>query len=160
MPMLSLIAAQVAASVVLQPCNVFAKPAVDGQPAIIIADCNGRGFILGSADSYRVQSNEELDATIVELRQGAGKRILMLSYRKGQPLLEDITGSLAISAGRGVMSGLDGLEIDFTTFAQDGDIVVHPAIADPSKADKSATVNLGLQIEAEQSRVITASTPN
>jgi hypothetical protein len=154
MSVLALIIAQAISSAPLKPCDVFAQPATDGQAPVLIANCSGEGFLLGSADSYQVLQNAALRATIVDITQGTERRVLMLSYDNHKPLLEDITGSLALAAGRSAMSGINGLDIDLNAFAQSGTVSVRAAVGD-AKPDNAATISLGSQIEAEQARADT-----
>jgi hypothetical protein len=156
MSVLALIVAQAISSAALPPCAVHEQERTDEKLPVLIADCGGQGFLLGPAESYTVLQNPQLHATLVDIVRGNTRRVLMLSYENGRPLLEDITGDLALAAGRGVMSGIKGLDVDPGTFAQDGTISVRPAASDEVRTDTPATVNLGAQIAAEQVR---ASTP-
>lgn len=152
MSVVALIIAQAVSAAAPGPCVVVSTTAVEGQAQTLTAVCGTQGIVLGRADSYQVQTNEVLPATLVDLTWNGNRRILMVSYPDGQPLLEDLSGTLALAAGRGPMSDLKGLDMDLSTFAQDGAVGVLPAADDGVSSDKSATVSLGAQIEAEQAR--------
>jgi hypothetical protein len=126
-------------------CTVFPNEDIDGQ---LFAVCKGKAFVLGHADFYVLVENPGLEATIVDLIRNGERRVLMISFPKGEPLLEDITGTLAKSAGRGAMSGLKDVQLDFSSFVQDGKV----RAASTGEAGRSGEVNMGLQIAAEVSR--------
>lgn len=126
-------------------CSVVASEQLDGQ---LIAICHERGIVLGHADSYQVIQNRRLDATIVDLIWAGRRRVLMISFPDGEPLLEDLSGTLAKAAGRGPMSSLDGVAVSFDSFAEDGKVQA----ASSEDPGKSGELNLGLEIAAEEAR--------
>lgn len=119
-----------------------AAPASDAArvtgPSTLLASCSGAGVVLGEADSYRVHYNPASGALVVSIERGERTRIMLLQRdADGQLAIEDITGDLAVAAGRGPTSGLRGASIDFAGFARDGVI----AVADEGQASE-ARVNL------------------
>ena len=122
----------------------------DARPQLV-ASCRTRGFMLGPADSYEVHQNHALEAAIIDLTWGGERRVIMISFPGGEePLLEDITATLARSAGRGAMGSLDGVAVDLSAFAAEGRVTA----SDP--AVKSGEINLGQQIAAETARSMAA----
>ncbi len=77
-------------------------------------------FFLGQASAFELVTSKDPNAVLVDVRLGDQRRILMLSIPGEQPLVEDLTGQLALAAGRGPMSGIDGVELDLGRFAQTG----------------------------------------
>jgi len=126
-------------------CILLVSEELDGQ---LMAVCDGKAFVLGLADIYEVVENSSLEATIIDLARAGERRVLMISSPAGEPLLEDISGTLAKSAGRGPMSRLDDVTIDFSSFAEDG--TIRTASADAGGV--TGEVDMELQIAAEASR--------
>ena len=132
-------------------CRVIERSFEEGARAQLVASCRGRGFMLGPADSYEVHQNHALEAAIIDLTWGGERRVIMISFPGGEePLLEDITATLARSAGRGAMGSLDGVAVDLSAFAAEGRVTA----SDP--AVKSGEINLGQQIAAESARSMAA----
>lgn len=78
--------------------------------------------------------------------------MLLLTFQEdGQPLSEDLTGQIALMAGRGPMSGIDGVELDLKAFAKSGEIGLQPAPQDRGRA-RADRINLGEQIAFERAR--------
>jgi hypothetical protein len=102
--------------------------------------------LLGPATAFEAIPNEALQATLVDIRLGAERRVLLVSIQPdGTPLLEDLTGQLARAAGRGPMSALDGVRLDLNRFRRDGQIGVVGLLEDRGAA-KADVVNVGQQI--------------
>lgn len=135
-----------------QMCQVFAVDGAEGGAQELRATCNGRGLILGEASDYRTAYNEALKATLVDMRLDGERRLLLITIQDdGLPLLEDLSGQIALAAGRGPMSELDGLEIDLGRYLTDGEIAVRPP-AGGAAGEKSGEVNIGEQIALERTR--------
>ena len=129
-------------------CVVSERELGEGEAPQVIAACGGRAFVLGQADSFEAFENRGLNATVIDLVLGSERRVLLISFpdgETGQPLLEDITADLARSAGRNVRADLKDLALDFSTFAEDGEVGA-------SQAGRSGRINIGQQISAEVSR--------
>lgn len=124
-------------------CAIVANDILEGQ---LVAICKGQGLILGPADSFQVFENRGLETTVVDLTKGGERRVLMISFPGGELLLEDLTVTLAKSAGRGPMMGMKGITIDLGSFESNGEIGVSDT------AGTSGRINLGQQIAAEASR--------
>lgn len=94
--------------------------------ATLFALCGGRVALLGEADEYSAVVNEELGAVLVDLRRHGTRRVLMVSLQgEGRPLLlEDVSGQIAMEAGKGPMSSIDDVEIEIAGFAAEGTITV------------------------------------
>lgn len=138
-------------------CLFRVEPASEQGPKTLFGNCRGRGFILGPAEDYQVFRNDELEATIVDLRFGSDRRILMLSLQEDdQVLLEDLSGQIALAGGRGPLSDLAGLEIDIGAFGKDGALaVVSGAEGRPGQATQ---LNIGQQVAAERTRRLGSAT--
>lgn len=137
------------AEVPSQLCRVSAVEGPAGPVQDLRASCGGRGLILGRITSFEAIPNEGLHATLVDARLGSERRVLLLSIKEdGQPLVEDLTGQVALAAGRGPMSGIDGVELDLSGFGQAGQIGVIGRPEDTGPA-RSSTLNLGQQIALE-----------
>jgi hypothetical protein len=146
------VAAQTAAAnAQSQMCRIYAVDGTGGQPQEVHADCRGRGVTLGPAETYETAVNPELQATLVDTRFRGQRQVWLISFQEdGQLLLEDVSGSIALSAGRGPMSDLRGLEIDTRGFARDGSIKVD---RDPGAAPGAAgLVDIGERMALEHAR--------
>jgi hypothetical protein len=131
-------------------CLFRTESAREPAPGMLQANCGGRIFGLGLADSYTPVSNPGLKAEIVDVRWRAERHVWLLSQQDdGQFLLEDLSGSIALSAGRGPMSDLRGLDIDISGFATGALVAVAPQAQAPGKAGQ---VRVGDQIAAERAR--------
>jgi len=135
-----------------QLCRVYSVPGAEGQPQELRAYCRGRAMMLGPASTFEAITNEALQATLVDVRFGSERRVLLLSFRDdGLPLAEDLTGQIALAAGRGPASSIDGVELDVSGFARTGEVGVRGRPEDTGNA-KSDHVNLGQQIALERGR--------
>ena len=135
-----------------QQCRVYALDAPADQPRELRANCRGQGFLMGRATGFETVENESLNATLVDIRLGSSRRVLMLSIQPdGTGLVEDLTGQIALAAGRGPMSEIDGIELDLRGFERTGEIGVRgrPQDAGSRKVDR---IDLSRQITAERSR--------
>jgi hypothetical protein len=143
-----------------QFCRVFALDAPSGQPRELRAACRDRGIMLGLASQFQVIVNEALRATLVDIRWEGQRRLLLLSMLDdGAPLVEDLTGQLALAAGRGPMSSLEGVEIDLGAFTLTGEIGVRGRPEDDGAA-KTDKIAVGPQLAAERVRRAAATTAN
>lgn len=135
------------------PCRVAAIDGGERRPRELRASCREYGLMLGPVSEYQVIASESLEATLVDARLGGDRRVLLLSIQMdGQPpLIEDLTGQIARAAGRGPMSAIDGVELDFKSFAQAGTIGVRGRPEDVGEA-RADTINLSEQIARERSR--------
>lgn len=150
------LSAQTATAAITTPsqrlCFVFTAGDTAAGIKELRASCGGYGLILGSTTEYQVFTNEALKAVVIDKKLGDERQIVLISVRDdGQPLVEDITGDLALVAGRGVMSDLRGLDINLDGFTADGAINVSPAAGDAT-SDKSGIVDIGQRIAAERMR--------
>lgn len=106
-------------------CAVGSSPVENQDYQRVYASCQGIGLILGEADRFEAFYNTALQATLVELEVNGMRRVLLLRPDvDGQPMLEDMTGTLAASAGRAPWSDLDGVAVDYTQFAESGAVSV------------------------------------
>lgn len=149
--------AQSRASATAEPagnsCRVAAAESPAGDPRPLFATCQGKGLMLGSVSSFEAIDSEAIGATLVDLRRGTERRVLLISAQPdGTPLAEDVTGQIALAAGRGPMSGIDGIELDLKAFARTGEIGVKGGMQDTGR-DKADRINLGQQVAAERSRM-------
>lgn len=133
-------------------CRVFAAHGPDPALQELHASCGARGLTLGTFSSFEVVNSKDLSAMLVDVRRGNERRIFMLSISAGQPLLEDLTGQIALASGRGPMSELSGLDLDLARFEQTGAIGVREPAGDRRSA-KFADLDLGQQIARERGRL-------
>lgn len=134
------------------PCVVTAREMPDREVQLVHAACGARGLILGPATQYRVFHNQDLQAALIEMQLGGERRVLLLSLQEdGSPLLENLNGQIAVAAGLGPMSELEGIDLDWAGFAQRGAIGVRGRAA-AGGAMRAETLDLGTQIAAERSR--------
>ena len=120
---------------------------------MVVANCGGSNLVLGPATSYQVYQNVSLLATIVDLRNGTQRRVLLLSWPGSKPMIEDIGGALELQSGPVAVTSLD---IDFSHFATDG--VVN--ISDGSATPTTTTVRVGDHISRERSLLSAAAAGN
>jgi hypothetical protein len=135
-----------------QLCYVFTVDAVAGGPKELRASCKGHGFIFGGTTEYHVVTNDTLKTVVIDNRFGSERHVMLIAVGDdGQPHAEDITGDLAHAAGRGVMSGLRGLDVNLDGFASSGAIAVSPSAGDTAPA-KNGQVDIGHHMAAEAVR--------
>jgi hypothetical protein len=131
-----------------QGCVVSSIPGEADGAETLVANCRGQGLILGRATEYRTFVNPSLNATVVDIRLGSDRRVLLLSLGKdGRPLLENISGEIARVAGKGPMSTIADVGVDFGGFARDGNVAVQPS---PSVGG-GGQLALGAQVIQEHS---------
>ena len=131
-----------AAALAAQPfCSVQTAAALKASMPVgtLIAFCGTHGVVLGHADTYKVIANESAKALLVDISNNGVRKILLVSDQgDAQPLLEDISGQIALNAGRGPMGRLEDVDIDLSSFASDGAIGVagHAAGAESGKTGR------------------------
>jgi hypothetical protein len=130
-------------------CTVFTNEKLGGQ---LTAACRDNALVLGPADAWEVVENQTLEATIIDLTWSGERRVFMISFHDGEPLLEDLGGTLARSAGRGARADLTGLEIDFSSFAEDSKVKVEAPAVEGRAQSLTAEVDLGQAVAAESAR--------
>jgi hypothetical protein len=109
-------------------------------------------MMLGPVSEFVAIDNDKLQATLIDAHIGSERRILLLSLQDdGRPLLEDLSGEIALAAGRGPMSGTNGIDLDLERFGSTGQIGVHGGPED-NGSGKSDSIDIGQQIAFEQSR--------
>lgn len=134
-----------------QLCKVFAVEGSRDGVEQLLASCRGHGLMLGETSGYEVVINEALQATLVDMRLDGERRILLITIQEdGEPLVEDLGGQIALAAGRGPMSALDGLEIDLSRYLTDSEIAVRPTGG--AAGEKIGEVRIGEQIALERMR--------
>lgn len=115
----------------------------DAGPQVLFADCHGRTLVLGPATDYRVFRNDSLEATIVDMRDGDERRILLLSSsRDGQPALKNIGGAIMFEGASEPVAVAD-LDIDFSEFAADGSVFIRSPVAGQSSSADPAVIRIG-----------------
>jgi hypothetical protein len=134
-----------------QPCFVYAA-ALEGGTQDLRASCKGRGLMLGSTTGYHVIANDALPATLIDTWRGSERRVLLISVQAdGAPFVEDLSGQIALAAGRGPLSRVEGIELDLANFASDSHIGVHAAPESVDRA-KVVTIDIGQQVAMERLR--------
>ena len=131
-------------------CFVFAVDEAKSVPRQLRAICQGVVLLLGPVTKFYAVTSEVLQATLVDAHLGDVRRVLLLTAQDdGQPLVEDLSGQIAVAAGRGPMTSIDRIELDFEEFAKTGDIGVRGQAEDRTAA-KADRINLGEQIAFER----------
>lgn len=135
-------------------CAVFAGASVDGMQEVR-ARCWGTALNLGYADRFRAFDNPALRSTVVEIERGGKRRVLLLRpFVDEQPLVEDISGTLAVAAGRVSWAGIDGLTLDFGQFATSGRIGIAPDPLAAARVEGARTSDSpGSSVEANEIRI-------
>jgi hypothetical protein len=133
-------------------CDV-AETLTDGGPRMLVASCGGQPVVLGPETSYRGFRNDRLGATIVDLHDGAQRRILLLSSsNEGRPRVESIGGAIALEGASEPVAVTD-LDIDFRSFATDGVVGLRsPAGAQPGPA-KATTLRIGDRMARQRASI-------
>jgi hypothetical protein len=133
-------------------CRVLSsKSNPEGQQQLF-AECGKQGHMLGSVSDFTAIGNARVGAILIDARLGQARRILLLSQQPdGQPLLENLNGEIAIAVGRGPMSDLVGVTINWDEFASAGTLAVYGAAADTGLA-KADRIDIGRQIALERAR--------
>lgn len=115
----------------------------DAGPQVLFADCHGRTLVLGPATDYRVFRNDSLEATIVDMRDGDERRILLLSSsRDGQPALKNIGGAIMFEGASEPVAVAD-LDIDFSEFAAEGSVFIRSPVAGQSSSADPVVIRIG-----------------
>jgi hypothetical protein len=134
-------------------CNVFAENADTDGVQIVRAICAGRVMILGPATSYTAIPNQKLAATLVDMRMGHERRVWLLSVgADGLPLLEEISGQIALAAGRGPMSDIGDVVVEPDEFASAGRIAVQADARAEAAPGQLRRIALDEQLARERSR--------
>jgi hypothetical protein len=111
--------------VVPDGCLVVASAADSDGVHELVANCAGKGLLLGRASAYEAFPNAALKAAVVDIRLGTERRVLMVSVgRDGFPVLENITTQIARAAGGGIAAGIADVDVDFRGFADSGSLAV------------------------------------
>lgn len=146
-------------------CLVSSQPIAGSKTVEVLGLCWGTGLTLGEADSFSSSINADLKATVVKIELLGRSRVLLLhADAAGNPVAEDISGSLARGAGRAPWANIDDLDVDLTDFTKMGRLSVtqrineraaqagEVAVASPFDFDVSA------HVEAENQRAAFADT--
>lgn len=116
-----------------------AQSATVSRHVVLFANCSGTGILLGEADSYSLSYNPASGALAVSVNFGDSLRVMLLQRdTDGATSVEDITGDLAVAAGRNPTSGLRGTRIDFTAFGSEGVIGIGEDVRAVREASPSA----------------------
>jgi hypothetical protein len=108
--------------------------------------------MLGSVTRFEAIPNEALQSTLIDAYRGGERRVLLLTIQEdGQALVEDLTGQIALAAGRGPMSAIDGVELDLKEFARTGEVGVRGK-ADGRASAKADKISIRDQIALERTR--------
>jgi hypothetical protein len=134
-------------------CSVFAENAEADGVQIVRAICAGRVMILGPTTSYSAIPNRKLGATVVDMRMRDERRVLLLSIDpEGLPLVEDISGQIALAAGRGPMSDIADVTVEPGEFASSGRIAVQADARAQAAPGEVRRIALDEQLARERSR--------
>ena len=92
-------------------------------PVSLLAICGTIGTSLGVVDRYRSADNIELGLTILEYDRFGNRRVIVFQREDdGSVSREDLSGVLAVRAGRLPTRGIERLEVDLADFAEDASI--------------------------------------
>lgn len=137
-------------------CLFRSDAATAKAPQVLWANCGGRGLLLGSAQTYEALFNPALQAMLVDLQNGSDRRLLLITMQpSGVPRLEDLSGQVALAAGRGPISALTGIAIDSSSFAATGTVAVSGGTSETSR---TGSISVGEQIALERARQGAAAT--
>lgn len=118
-----------------------------GDDEALVARCGVYTIPLGRAETFKVFANKDTEAVLVDLRNPQSRRLIMISRQDdGQPLTEDISGQISLSAGRGPLSSIANLDVDLTAFEKDGTIGVG-APATKDRSARTSRIDLKRQVE-------------
>ena len=116
-----------------------ADAAAQSRPTSLIALCGGTGIYLGDADRYAVASHVASGAMAIEIKRLGRTRVMLLSRdARGRVSAEDISGALAVAAGRLPTGGLRGLATDLAQFGEEGTIGLAAAGGDAAATNGDA----------------------
>jgi len=132
-------------------CRIFSGVLDEGHVQELFAKCGEHALALGPVSDFKTVSNVDLGATLVDARHGGERRLLLLTIQEGgRPLVEDLSGQIALAAGRGPMSSIADVEIDLESFAQNGDMDVRQQAEKQSR--KIGRIDLRQQVVRERDR--------
>ena len=119
-----------------------------GDAEALVARCGVYTVPLGRAETFKAFSNQSANAVLVDLRNPQSRRLILISRQgDGQPLTEDVSGQISMSAGKGPLSPIAELDIDLDSFASDGTIGVNVP-ASKGEAIRAGRIDLKHQVEA------------
>lgn len=134
-------------------CAVFAFEDAKDRPQQLRAVCKGRVLFLGPVTSFQAIENEALKAELIDVHFDNDRQIWLLTIQDdGSTLQEDLTGQIALTAGRGPMSTIDGIALDFKAFADSGQIGVLGRPEDRARA-RADHIDLAQQIASARTRL-------
>lgn len=128
----------------IEPCKLIeGPPDRAGKPQIAVG-CGSSGLLLGSGDAAQGQTDPGSGAIAVKLVRFGMSRVFLVTPRIGAgPLLEEITGKLAVALGRRFDLGIGDADVDLTGFPGNLEIRVTSTHLIPGQARASALVVLG-----------------
>ena len=132
--------------------SVFTLHDAKDQPQQLRALCKNRVLFLGLVTTFEAIENQALKAELIDAHLGSERRIWLLTIQDdGQVLQEDLTGQIALTAGRGPRPMIDGIALDFSNFAQTGEVGIQARPEDRARA-KADKIALADQIALERVR--------
>lgn len=103
--------------------------------------CGPYGVTLGSVDDYEIIQLPALEAALVITTLDEARRVWLVTKNgESDPSLEEITGTIEFRAGRGVGSGIEGVDLDFGAAA--AGLLTATTKSQGAVNGKSVTVNL------------------
>lgn len=131
----------------------------------MLASCGATGVNLGTAESFRTFENRARDILIVELvRSGRTHVFALSSDGDGNAIVENLTGALAVAAGRLPTAHIDNLALEYRRLPVDGTIEIteERQIDDAGRASSrqvNSSVSVASVVEAARQRSRAVQTP-
>ena len=138
-------------------CRVFSDPPANDGRQQLIADCRGRGLLLGDVTKYDVVANELLGIVLIDAWLDTTRRVWLLSMKDdGTPFVEDLSGTIARAAARGSSSSIADITLMTAQFASTGSIDIK-FNDNQNKILAAMRLDLGQMVAEEHRRSIKAS---
>jgi len=127
----------------IEPCKLIeGPPDRKGKPQVAVG-CGRFGAVLGSGEDVHGQTDPTSGAIVVTLKRFGATRVYLATPRIGaRPLLEEVTGDLAIALGKRPDRGIGNANVDLSQFAAKREIRVTVTDAGTSAALKGKSISM------------------
>lgn len=122
--------------------NVVAADETREASGMVMAVCNGRGFVLGRGDGFVMMPHRDTGAVAVVVGRDNDRKVWLLSPdEEGNVMLEDLTYEFARAVGRSPTGGLADVRINLARFRNTGVIGAEPEgeLPDGAQAQRGAS---------------------
>lgn len=132
-------------------CSAFEISPVEGEAPQLAVACGSQGVSLGNVDSYELVQFPALDATvIVTTLDSAQRAFLLIKNGEDSVALEEITTAIAQDAGRGALSNIAGIRLDYGNAATG----LITAAINSASANSNPSVAIDIAAMVERSRAV------